>query len=249
MVCAWAKAAHARATQTPFLTAVTILQLLVPCRTDIFGLVGFLSRWFSSKPTLEDRVWKTEALKLEDIVQRAGPGTCLIVYHFAETGERLRSLLDARGLDYEYLERPSTNELERHSGVGLLDSGHIPEEIRRGQAKRSMPGDETPCDVHLAEHYPIPGRDDHVLNLHAILPPGSEFHGYVGLDEAWIEKMLGSSTRALLDQLGMKDSEPLSHSMIGGAIRSAQKQLDKKRRNIESYARSSAEWMQLNVSE
>jgi preprotein translocase subunit SecA len=61
--------------------------------------------------------------------------------------------------------------------------------------------------------------------------------------------MLGSSTRQLLDQLGMSDSEPLTHSMIGGALRRAQEQIEKKKAKIETYARSSAEWMQLNMSE
>lgn len=185
----------------------------------------------------------TEELKLDDVERRAG-GDCLVVYHFAETGERLQSRLECNRL-----RRPGTDALERLQGVHLMDSDELPDEIKRGWGRRSRHAGDTACHVHLAEHYPIPSRDEHVLNLHSYLAPGSEFFCYVGLDEAWLEKMLGSSTRALLDQLGMSDTEPLEHSMIGGALRRAQEQLDGKRRNVESYARSSAEWMQLNVSE
>ena len=41
----------------------------------------------------------------------------------------------------------------------------------------------------------------------------------------------------------------MTHAMIGGALWRAQEQIDKKRRNLENYARSSAEWMQLNMGE
>jgi len=211
--------------------------------------VGFLSGLFASKPKFEDRVWMTKNLKLEDMVRRTSGGVNLIVYHFTETGERLVARFDESRRDYQHLRRPGTDALERLEGVRVLDSDELPDEIKRGQGRRSRNSGDTPCHVHLAEHYPIPSRDDHVLNLHTILAPGSEFSCYVGLDEAWLEKVLGDSTRSLLDQLGMNESEPLNHSMIGAALRRAQEQLDKKRRNLESYARSSSEWMQLNISE
>lgn len=211
--------------------------------------MGFLNRLFGNEPAFEDRVWMTEELKFDDVVQRARDGNSLIVYHFAETGQRMRSRLDEKDVDYQRLRRPSSEAIERLQGTHVLDADELPDEVKRGQARRTGRGGNAPCKVHLVEHYPTPLRDDQVLNLHSILAPESSFVCYVGLDEAWIQRMLGSSTRELLERLGMSDDEPLMHSMIGGALRRTQEQIDKKRRNLENYARSSAEWMQLNMSE
>lgn len=211
--------------------------------------MGVLGRLFGTKPNFIDRVWRTEARKLRDLVERAREGTCLVVYHFADTGERLRALLDDAGIDYETLTRPGADRLARLSGVHLLASEEIPDEVKRGLGQRPGHAVETASHVHLAEHYPIPSRDDEVLNLHTILARGSRFFCYVGLDEPWLEKVIGDSTRTLLDRLGMSDDEPIEHSMVGSALRRAQEQIDKKRRNLEIPARSSGAWMEKNLSE
>ena len=223
--------------------------------------MGFLESLFGKKPSFEDRVWRTSALKLEDLIGRATDDAvnddvaCLVVYHFSDTGDLLQSRFDEAGVVYERLKRPGTELLENlpvrlgATALGLLHSDEIPDEIQRGQGSRSFGASETPTQVHLAEHFPIPSRDDHVLHLHALLAPGSKFFCYVGLDEPWLAKMLGGSTRELLDRLGMDDSEPLNHAMIGSALRRAQQQLDENRRHLEDYARSCEEWMQSNVSE
>jgi hypothetical protein len=217
--------------------------------------MGLLNRWLGTKPAFEDRVWMTEARKFDDLLAQVGHDASdgslavLVVYHFPETGERLRSRLHEADLHYKFLERPGSDTIENLTGIGVLYSDEIPEEIKRGLGSRSMYARQTPCHVHLAEHFPISYRDDQVLGLRSILAPDSEYFCYVGLDEAWLEKVMSPSTRALLDQLGMSDSEPLSHTMLRSALRNAQKSFDKKRRNIEHYARSCREWVQLNMTE
>lgn len=221
--------------------------------------MSFLSRLFGKKPAFEDRVWLTREAKLDDLLGQVradcedGSTGCLVVHHFRETGDRLESRFAEAGLGYERLRKPGSDLLENLAErlgpgkLGLLGSGELPDEIQRGRGARSVSGTGTPCRVHLAEHYPIPSRDDHVLELDAILPPGSTFVCYVGLDEPWLGDVLGSSTRALMERLELRGDEPLTHPMIGKALRRAQAQLDGKRRGMEMSARSSEEWMQLNV--
>lgn len=218
--------------------------------------MGFLKRLFTSKPTFEDRVWQTRELALEDLVrqvaadQRDGAVDCLVVYHFPDTEERLGSKL---GPNNQVLSRPGSDVLANlrsraGSAVAVLASDEIPEEVKRGRDSRRRTSGERPCHVHLAEHFPMPYRDDHVLNLGSILPSSSKFFCYVGLDESWLAANLGAEVRPLLDQLGMSDDEPLVHSMIGSALRSAQEQLANKQRGIEHQAASGDEWMALNAS-
>jgi len=224
--------------------------------------MGFLNRLFGNKPTFEDRVWLTRELKLEDLALQAASDRsddlvdCLVVCHFPETGDRLQVRLGELDADCQLLRRPGTEILENlrtrvGSTIALLASDEIPEEVKRGreQTWRSSTPTERACHVHLAEHFPIPYRDDHVLNLHRILPPKSKFSCYVGLDETWLAFVLGDSTRALLEQLGLSDDDPLIHSMIGNALRRSQEQLAEKQRGVEQHALSSEEWMELNIAE
>lgn len=195
-------------------------------------------------------MWRTEALKLRDLVEAARGDTSLILYHFPDTGERLRTLLEEARVDYETLEGPGTDRLARLSGVFVLDSEDIPHEIKRGLGQRPKHAVEEPTRVLLAEHYPIPSRDEHVLNLHRILAPGSKFSCYVGLDEPWLAKVIGDSrVLDLLDRMGFDEGTPIEHAMVGNALRRAQEQIDGKRRNVEQTARSSAEWLRLNMNE
>ncbi|HXV61236.1 MAG TPA: hypothetical protein VEK15_11120 [Vicinamibacteria bacterium] len=222
--------------------------------------MGLLERMFGKKPTFAERVWLTEERKLEDFEKqletdsREGAVTSLAIYHFPITGERVRQRLDRRGLEYRELRRPGTDQLEqlptwRGAGtIAVLASDEIPEEIKRGIHHRRRVDDQTPVRVQLVEHFPMPQRDDHVLNLAMYLPRGTTFSCYTGLDEPWVTKFLGSSTRELLERLGASDDEPLSHSMISAALRRAQEQLAKKRRSLEQPARSCEEWMERNVS-
>ena len=215
--------------------------------------MGFLKRIFGGRPNFDDRVWMRASLKIDDLLKRVveeartDSEVSLVVYHFPDTGDELKSRFDDAGVELEELRSPGTHELEHSPRVALLNSAEIPGEVQRGRARRSAHARATPCHVHLAEHYPIPSRDDHVINLHSVLAPDSKFYGYVGLDEAWVEQTVGGTTRDLLEQLGVSDDEPLNHSMIGSALRRAQEQLDKKRRGIEAQARSSREWMELNI--
>ncbi len=222
--------------------------------------MGFLNRLFGGKPTFEDRVWFTRELKFADLRRKVALDRsddvidCLMVYHFPDTGDRLRSELDELDLDYQQLSRPGSEMLENFptrigSTIALLDSNEIPEEVKRGREKggRSTPTAQRVCHVHLAEHFPIPYRDDHVLNLSAFLPSKSQFFCYVGLDEPWFDSSFGGTTRSLLEQLGMPDDEPLVHSMIASALRRSQEQLAEKQRGIEYQARSSEVWMERNV--
>ena len=77
--------------------------------------MGFLGRLFGGKPTFTDRVWKTEALKLRDLTDRVRESGGLVVYHFAETGDRVRALFTEAGIDYEELKRPGSDRLARLS--------------------------------------------------------------------------------------------------------------------------------------
>jgi len=220
--------------------------------------MGLLSRLFGGhRAAFEGRFWRTSERKIADLLEQvradADAGPCLVVHHFASTGERLEAELEARRLGYRRLSRPATDELAnlatrvRGPTVALLASDELPPGIVRGVERGLGSRDHPPCRVHLAEHFPTSARDQHVLNLEGLLPGGSRFLCYVGLDELWLGRSLGSRALELLDRMGAPDDEPLVHPMLPKAIRRVQAGIEAKQRGAERSAHSCEEWMQLNL--
>jgi len=214
--------------------------------------VGILSRLFGSKTSFIDRVWTTAERKLDDVVDRVGrdiaAGTpSILVYHFEATGEALEERLRGANVLFENIRTPSTQVLHAldtaagPSTVPLVSSTEIPASL----PPQNRPG--APVSVHLAEHFPTPSRDDHVVGLAAILPPKSTFTAYVALDEGWVRDVIGSSVTDIMKQLGMDEDECVTHASIASALRRAQEKLAARVRSPEQPARSSDEWMTFNL--
>lgn len=97
--------------------------------------------------------------------------------------------------------------------------------------------------VVFAEHYPLPKPEEklfQVLNLQEVPVMSS-------LDEPLFMLFGGEKTVELLKKLGMKEDEPIGHSMVTKAIRNAQRKLEEKVVS-ERKAKSAQEWFALNVS-
>jgi preprotein translocase subunit SecA len=76
----------------------------------------------------------------------------------------------------------------------------------------------------------------------------SEITVVSSLEEPWIAQFGAESIRGLMQKMGMKEDEVLSHSMITSAIQNAQKKLDKSVTS-EMKANSMEEWFRLNHQE
>jgi hypothetical protein len=224
--------------------------------------MGFLKKLFGGggAATFDDRIWMRSDLRREDAIARIvgdareGLLGCLAVYHFPATGEELRARLASEGLTVEEPGSPDASRVESlvaglgAGRVGMLHSAGLSQEIKLGKAERSAAGGRS-CNVHLVEHYPMLYRDSHVLNLVSVLPVGSAFHGYLALDEPWIDASVGDQGRLmeLLHKLGLDPSERLDNPMVSSALARAQERIGQRLRKSEQHADSLEEWTRLNL--
>jgi hypothetical protein len=96
--------------------------------------------------------------------------------------------------------------------------------------------------VVFAEHYPLPKPEQALFTSLAL----KEVPIISSLDEPMFMHFGGDRTIELMKQLGMKEDEPVGHSMITKSIQNAQSKLEK-HVLVERKATSAKEWFELNA--
>ncbi len=217
----------------------------------------FLSRLFGKRaPEYTERISSTTAGKIDDLVAQvrqclASGAVPVTVVHFRATRQRLMQAVEESGLsarvvesapefpaDFSDVPRPGAPILMLLSEAIPSWRGE-PSHVRRGV---SVP----PIAVHLAEHYPTPDRDRHVLGLEARWSRPITFTCYSALDEPLLALFAGERVRDLLARLGMNEHTVLSHPALQQAIRSAQEKIARQVRH-EQRSDSCDEWIRCNL--
>ncbi len=96
--------------------------------------------------------------------------------------------------------------------------------------------------IIFAEHYPLLDKEKEIfekLNL-------EKAEVWSALDEPLLKKFGGERIIGLMQALGMKDNEIITHPMIANSIRKAQEKIAKKLL-LESHASSQEEWIRKNL--
>jgi hypothetical protein len=96
--------------------------------------------------------------------------------------------------------------------------------------------------VAFAECYPLHTKERELVDGW----PPREVVIYGALDEPFFQHFGGDKIVDLLQKLGIKEGEPLEHSMISRSIETAQEKVAKQMQ-AEQTARSQAEWVQKNL--
>jgi hypothetical protein len=96
--------------------------------------------------------------------------------------------------------------------------------------------------VIFLEHYPLSDKETSLLQS---WKPTSTFV-LSALDEPLFTHFGGERIIQLMQQMGMKEDEPLEHTMITSAIQNAQQKLAKKV-TVEHTAASMEEWFRKNI--
>jgi hypothetical protein len=97
--------------------------------------------------------------------------------------------------------------------------------------------------IILAEHYPLQQKENDFfqkLNL-------QEVEIWSALDEPLFKHFGSEKIIQMMKQLGMKEDEPIEHSMISKAIYNAQEKISKKM-IIDQAAQSQNDWLQKNFN-
>ncbi len=183
----------------------------------------------SSVHVLDDRIWMTQSAKLSGIKhqlrQKTDSATILLVAHFEETLQQLRSITA------EYAEKP----------VQLI----LAEDLKSDTA-RLNPEENSVIDLIVAERHPLKSADDALLLIAEGMPCRFRVTYHVSLEDPLFKHFLSGSLETILEQLGMKENEPIESPLITRSVKGAQQKIEKQAFG-NSRAKSAAEWLELNI--
>ncbi len=220
--------------------------------------MGLLDKLRKRKgPEVADRIWPTVEAKVRDLEtqvrdhldQGALP---VVVTHFPDT---LRELAGRFGtaeggavvLSSAAQFPGSGPDLIRHRGrIVLLASEAIPTTVDRFEAPPREDPALPPIAIHLAEHYPLPDRDQRVFGLAGYWPNVRGLACYTSLDEPWLAPFGVERVRSLLPMLGAGEDDMISSPIVTRTLAAAQAKLAKRVPRDQPCANAD-EWMRRHL--
>ena len=201
-----------------------------------------------------DKVWLDEGRKLHGICSEIAAAkdnglTVLAIAHFESTFASLEAALRERPLDYSVY---SAFDYSTLCSPGERDGpGRVWVALARDFSARGVPAREKPEPVRLsiivAEHHPMPARDDAVMEAAASLPCKSQIDFHTSLADPLLSRFGGEAVRSLFQRLGLDEETAISHPMVSAAIRKAQERIGKQV-GQDIHARSADEWFRHNLA-
>ena len=208
---------------------------------------------------LEDRVWLEKVDKYrgicEEIMREGGSGkkeAVLIFAHFRQTVDELETSLGGQGIPHTTLSRAAdlagtlfASFSGEYGGNVILLSEAL--EGRYEFQALHDPGSWKGKRLHIlvAEHYPIPDRDEDLLKFADSLPLKCALSFHVSFDEPLLKNFSGASLVVLLRKMGLVGGKALEHPAVTRAILGAQKRV-KKGASGDCRAGSMEEWFFYN---
>jgi len=196
------------------------------------GLFDFIfgSKRQSSVHVADDRIWMTQNAKLSGIKQQLRQKTesavILMVAHFEETLQQLRSMI----ADYHTA-----------TSVQLILAKDF-----ESDTARLHPDEDSTIDLIIAERHPLKSADDALLLIAESLPCQCRVAYHLSLEDPLFKHFLSGSLETILEQLGMKENEPIESPLITRGVKGAQQKIEKQAFG-NSRAKSAAEWLELNM--
>ncbi len=205
-----------------------------------------------------DKIWRSRELELKGLltfIASLDPATTrvLLLAHFVDTLLLLEQRLTAQNLDFHiYFTRFEGNRLQ--TSAEYQDTGYIllalvdalPESSSLPKQAVTPGGIEV--HVLVAEHHPLRGVDDRILEFASHLPFASTIAFHESLDGALMQYCGGAEVLQLMTTLQIPDDESISNSMIDKSIRRAQEKIRRKVTHPIT-ADSGEQWFQQNLSQ
>ncbi len=191
---------------------------------------------FSSKPKgvkFDYITYVTKVQKYKNVLTQfataANDKHVVLIYFFDQTKEELLQLGTALNINMS-------------EDVGLLSSpGYV---LLNGQ-ELGKQGHIKADQVIFMEAHPIASVQREAGNYFLDSDIASTTC-YVGLDEALFQVFGGSRISNLLERMGVKDDEPIAHTMVSKSIEKAQEKLEKDNPNAKDIRSSQEDWLMQN---
>lgn len=189
-------------------------------------------------PNFRDLVWITRQNKdiglLAELRQGADVPRC-ILSSFEDNLQAIQAKLHQLGLPHQRIDHPS--RLAEKAPLALIHTS-----LLAGASTGSIQAHE----LLFYEHHPLPDTDLNILQQAHSLYPQASIRYYLALDEPLFSHFGGERLQALMQKLGLADSDVIEHSMVSSALKNAQKKLAQTVER-ERKADTEAEWYRLNI--
>jgi hypothetical protein len=204
--------------------------------------------------THEDKIWTDEARKLEgvrrDVEEARGEGlSVLVVAHFEDMLSSVsRKLRECSIESKTYSSGDPAALCVRAGGGGAAPSVWVALASHLSTGGYAVPpkSGEVSLRVLVAEHHPLPARDEALLAALLRLPCRSRVTFHASLNDALLARVVGEGTMGLLKVLGHTDEECISHPVLSRAIRGVQEKIAKSARGDLPTA-SAEDWLKYNT--
>jgi preprotein translocase subunit SecA len=214
------------------------------------GIFSFLK---SDKPAYSDKVWSTKQAAYKGMITdtllaiRQGQ-VPLVLVSFEQSRQDLIVFLKEQQVPFCELNSDSTADAALHDKVvcivnslSLMNSTSVNSEVR------SLVKNGRVMFLFLG-HYPLPARDNKIIEEVRKLSPEADLTFYSSLDEPIFNLFGGENLVGLLEKLGMNEEEVIEHSMVRKSMERAREKLQTMVKQ-EVAADSQEEWFEKNVKQ
>jgi len=184
----------------------------------------------------DDKIWITKELKYNGMCKKIQReidkySIIFVIAIFEKTLGELKKVFDGNGLPYT-LYKTSWDTLNFDLGTiekeelktimllsDLLSILRVPDTALSNEVR------EKTTHIIVAEHYPIPKKDQEILSFAERLPYFTTVSFHASLDEPMIKIFCGKDFATTLKNFGLDETNPVSGPMVTSAINSAQKKI------------------------
>jgi hypothetical protein len=211
------------------------------------GLFSFLK---SEKPKYTDRVWKTKQMAwrgmITDALTSITKNEVPIVFTFFENEQvEILSFLTEKKVPYYQLSSELTGEAAQQEKIVFVCDATF---IQSPALMNLLTGWQGKGKVSFlfAGHYPLPSKEDQIIQKLNTGFPECPIIFYSSLDEPSFEIFGSDKIVGLLDKMGMKEEEAIEHSMVSQAMKRARAKVESGVTK-EIVTQSEEEWYVKNV--
>jgi hypothetical protein len=211
------------------------------------GLFSFLK---SEKPSYTDRVWKTKKMAwrgmITDALTSITKNEVPIVFTFFEKEqEKILSFLSEIKVPYYPLSSELTGEAAQLEKIVFVCDATF---IQSSALMNLLKGWHSKGKVSFlfAGHYPLPSKEDQIVQKLQGVFPECPMIFYSSLDEPSFEIFGSDKIAGLLDKMGMKEEEAIEHTMVSQAMKRARTKVESGVTK-EIITQSEQEWYAKNI--
>ncbi len=179
----------------------------------------------------DDRIWLSQNAKIgginQQIRQHTDSAVIVLVAHFEETLQQVRSINAGHNTD---------------TPVSLI----LAEDLTSNFASKLNTEQTSTVNLIVTERHPLKSADDAIMAFAEGLPCRCNVTYHLSLEDPLIKRFIGGFVEKMLENLGMKEDEPIESQLVSRRIKAAQKKNEQQAFG-NSRAFSAAEWLELNM--